>query len=195
MTKQFPDILAVVDLEGEVLAKIKDFQNYLAASGGDIEPTPPKSMHISLGRFNVVSNRKFGELRRTMSDLYFEGFTVKMGNCLIQPSLKNPQTIWVKVSEGIKQLRKLAMEINKLAIQAGFKRVRGGFDQWIKIAEIKSVKDEGPLKAAVYRLLNVRAGSMYVSTVKLKQEILSTGLITYKTIYQIKAVGSTRFLP
>jgi len=195
LTKQFPDILAVVDLEGEVLTKIKNFQNYLAASGGDIEPTPPRSLHISLSRFNMVSNRKFGELRRTMGNLYFEDFTVKMENCLIQPSLENPQTIWVKVSEGVKQLRKLAIEINKLTIQAGFEPVRGGFDQWIKIAEIKSIKNEGPLKAAVCRLLNVRAGNMNINTVKLKQEILSMGLITYKTIYEIKAVGSTHFLP
>ncbi|RLI34264.1 hypothetical protein DRO53_03970 [Candidatus Bathyarchaeota archaeon] len=143
----------------------------------------------------MVSSRKIGELKRALDNLYFEDFKIKMGSCLIRPSLENPQTIWVKVSENVKQLRRLAIEINKLAIQSGFKPVRGGFDQWVKIAEIKSVRDAGPLRAAVHRLMNVRAGSMHVNTVKLKQEIFSMGLITYKTIHEIKAMGSTRFLP
>jgi len=45
LLNQFTDILATVDLEGEVLARFKNFQNYLVVSGGDIKPTPPRGLH------------------------------------------------------------------------------------------------------------------------------------------------------
>ena len=186
MTEQLLNLLAVIDLEGKIVSGIRNFQDYLASSG-EINRVPPENLHIVLSRFEGVSEHKLRDLFRALDNIYFEDFTVKLGSCLIQPSLETPQTIWVQVSEGAEQLRRLALEINENALQAGFKPVRGTFNPQIKIAEIKSIKDEGSLRAAVYRLLRVRIGKLEVRTIKLKREVSPQ---TMETIYEVKATES-----
>jgi 2'-5' RNA ligase len=158
----------------------------LAASGGDIKSVSPQSLHIVLSRFNEVPIRRIGELIGVLNDLYFEVFAIKLESCLIQPNLENPKTIWIQVSEGFKQLRRLAVKINGLVVQVGLNPVKGSFNPYVKVAEIRSIREESSLKAAVCRLLKVRVGSMNVRTIKLKQENFSTSLITYEKIHEVK---------
>jgi 2'-5' RNA ligase len=118
-----------------------------------------------------------------------------MGNCLVYDAPERPKAIYIQVCEGIDKLREIAIEMNKLAVQAGFKPVKGGFNLHVKIAEVKVVKDQSTLQAAVCRLLKVRVGDMPVRTVKLKKEDVLGGVITYETVHEVKATESTRFLP
>ena len=188
-------LISVVDLEGEILARIRHLQNYLSNAGSTVKLIFPKNMCITLNRFDNVSNLRILELARAINGLYFKEFPIKLGNCLIYDAPKGPKTIHVQVLEGVDKLRMLAVKMNRLAVQAGFKPVKGGFNLHVKIAEVNTVKDQSILQAAVYRLLKVKVGGMNVETIKLKKETISEGEVEYETVHEVKAAGFTRFLP
>jgi 2'-5' RNA ligase len=72
-------LISVVDLEGEILGKIKRLQDYLVTSGGAGELGFPEKMHITLNRFDNISNLGILELTRAINGLYFEEFPIKNG--------------------------------------------------------------------------------------------------------------------
>jgi len=182
-------------LEGEILAKIRRLQDYLSTSGGTGKLVFPETMYIALNRFDNVSNLRVLELARAINGLYFEEFPITLGNCLVYDAPKRPKTIYVQVCRGVDKLRRLAIKMNRFAVQAGFKPVKGGFNLHVKIAEVKVVKDQSMLQAAVCRLLKVKVGGMTAKTVKLKKEVASEGATMYETVHEVKATEFTRFLP
>ena len=136
-------------------------------------------MHITLLFLGEVSDSKADVIKNRLREIKFEPFEVKFKGIGYFPPRGNVRVVWVGVSEGVGELRKLADEVYAKLKKLGFRRDKE-FAAHVTVARVKRKVDK--LKDMLKGFEDEEFGSMTVDKFKLKQSILRPTGPVYKDV-------------
>ncbi len=150
----------------EVLAAISRFKG--------VKPVEKQNLHITLQFIGEVNERKAEDIRKALSTVKFNPFTLKFKGIGFFPNQRNPRVIWVGTSEGEREMKALASQVETALKKLGFKKDKE-FVAHSTVGRIKRMgaDDRKRLVSELSEYLDTEFGEMVVSDFKLKKSTLT----------------------
>ncbi|HDI52934.1 MAG TPA: RNA 2',3'-cyclic phosphodiesterase [Candidatus Bathyarchaeota archaeon] len=172
-----------VDVEdAQLLDAIAEAQRKLQSTGADLKLVERENLHITLrflGEISPSLAEAVGELIRESS---FKPFRVGFRGVGAFPNTHRPRVIWIGVSEGAEELKRLHARIEKGLLSLGFRGEDRSFTPHLTIARVRSGRNRDRLAMALESLLDIEFGSLTVSHVRLKRSTLTPRGPIYTTL-------------
>lgn len=174
--------IAVDVEEAQLLDAIAEAQRRLKSTGADLKLVERENLHITLrflGEIPPSLAEAIGELIRESG---FKPFRVSFRGVGAFPNINRPRVIWIGVSEGADELKRLHARIEKGLIGLGLRGEDRPFTPHLTIARVRSGRNLDRLAMALESLLDIEFGSLIVSSVRLKRSTLTPRGPIYTTL-------------
>lgn len=172
-----------------VLRNILSFRDALIATGADIKPVEEENLHITIRFLGNIPLSMVDDIHSIMSSVRFKPFKIHVKGVGCFPSITRPRVIWVGVSEGYDELKRIHDEIEKGLRALGFRPERDEFVAHITVARVRSGRKREALIKVIEEYRDLDAGEMIVKSIRLKQSILTPRGPIYKTLREVRAEG------
>ncbi len=175
-----------IDLDDQqVLSRIASILSSLKALGGDLKPVEGENIHLTLKFLGNVSASRLAEVKSSLKQLAFPGFTAEIKGAGAFPNLKHMNIIWVGVNEGWTQVEQIYEQVEKLLSNLGIRRENRPFSPHITIARVRSGRKRDEIANFLQHLSDESFGTITVDKVRLKQSILSSSGPKYSTLLEV----------
>ena len=175
-----------IDLEDQqILSRIASILLSLQSLGGDLKPVERENIHLTLKFLGNVSAPRLGEVKSSLQQVIFSGFTAEVKGAGAFPNLNHMNVVWVGVNEGWSQVEQIYEQVEKLLSGIGFQREHRPFSPHITIARVRSGRKRDEVASFLQRLTEESFGTITVDKIRLKQSILSSSGPKYSTLLEI----------
>ncbi len=177
-----------VDLKDEgVIKGIIEMQQSLRDCGADLKLVDPKNLHFTLKFLGELSMKELERVESVIAGIEFNPFKITLHDVGVFPNPNFIRVVWIGVSEGKKDLNKMALAINEKLIRLGFPSERKGFSPHLTIARVRSKNGHVNLLNVMESFRDRLFGSQEVNEVKLKKSDLTPKGPIYTDLYVQKA--------
>lgn len=173
--------VAVEITDNTVLNSIEKIQTELKISGKPIEI---HNMHFTLMFLGEVEEELIKRVQVQLQTLEFSAFDISFVGVGVFPKPKFPRIIWLGVEQGKEKLIQLAKNVEERLVPLGFSSDKP-FSPHVTIFRIKNYA--GDITDQISKYSGVGFGAQRVSSIKLKQSILTPKGPIYSDIVVINA--------
>ncbi len=173
--------------EVEVLKKIIAFRDAIAATGADIKIVEDENIHLTLRFLGNISETMVDDIYEILKSIKFKPFKIRISGVGCFPNINRPRVIWVGVSEGYDELKRIRNELERKLRGLGFKPEREEFVAHITVARVKSGRKREAIRKVLEEYKDFDAGEMTVKYIRLKQSILTPHGPIYRTLREVVA--------
>ena len=131
----------------------------------------PKNLHVTLKFLGWVDDKKTDNLFSLVESAVKDNkpFKVSIGGLGAFPTTKRPRILWIGITDGAENLRKIANSLEENLAKEGYREEEREFSAHITIGRIKEKIDVGTLEKSVKEKEDVNLGGFeakYVSIMK-----------------------------
>jgi len=175
--------VAVEILEDDVISAILDFQSKVKIKAKSVLP---QNLHFTLQFLGEISEDDVEKIRHALKSIEFSKFKINFQGVGAFPSIRSPRVIWIGTDEGGGNfLKELAGKVEKVLLPLGFTKDKP-FKSHITVFRIKNKINNVSKELEKFAFNNF--GSQVISTIKLKQSILTPQGPLYSDIEVIRAI-------
>lgn len=160
-----------VKLDPEGLAKYQRLSSQLVSTGALLKLVEPRNLHVTLKFLGEIDEVKLERVNNLLRDVRGEAFKLTLRGVGGFPNALNPRVVWIAVSEGFENLRRLRDDVEE-RLASLFPREGREFKAHVTIARVKR---GGQALAPILRAYgNEVFGSMSIKEFKLKRSVLTS---------------------
>ncbi len=174
--------IAVDIEEPAVLDAIGEAQRSLLSTGADLKLVERENLHITLRFLGEIPPSLVEAVGQLITQTSFKPFHVSFRGVGAFPNPHRPRVIWIGVSEGAEELKKLHSRIEDILLGLGFRREERAFTPHLTIARVRSGRNRDRLALALNSLIDMEFGSLIVGHVRLKRSTLTPRGPIYTTL-------------
>ncbi len=129
-----------VDLSKESKDYLTLVESQFKKSNADVKWIEQDNLHITLKFLGDIDEEQAKKLITAITDIASKNrqFNIKLGQTGAFPSIRSPRIIWVGVTKGDAELKKIAAEIELCAIKTGVPAENKPFSSHITIGRTRS---------------------------------------------------------
>jgi len=181
-------IFIAIDLEDPLLlSRIVRMRDAVVATGVPMKPVETENLHITLRFIGEVPLGTVDAVKDVLSTLSFDEFRIVLHGLGAFPSPARPRVVWVGVSEGWEELRRIRDTIEKGLRSIGIPGERQDFHPHITLARIKGSRGISKLVRLLEEYSDYDFGETVVRSVRLKKSTLTRRGPIYETLMEVKA--------
>lgn len=183
-----PRLFVAVDIEDPlVVSRIALVKETLASTRVPMKPVENHNLHVTIRFIGEVSEALTTTImERVMRNLEFERFEIELKGLGAFPSEARPRVVWIGVSRGHDELKKIRDSIEKGLRSIGIPPERGEFKPHLTIARIKGARNTSSLVKLIEEYSDYEFGSIVVESVRLKKSTLTRQGPIYETLLEVK---------
>lgn len=95
MSRELYRVFIAVDLTDQLKEPIIKMQRDFMGAGVDMKPVEPENLHITLRFIGEISRDLVEELKKRLSNVKYNQFTIHIRGIGAFPSIDRPRVIWV----------------------------------------------------------------------------------------------------
>jgi 2'-5' RNA ligase len=163
-----------IDVENpDVVRKVEELQREVLRLGLDIKLVEKENLHITLRFLGEIPHSRINDVAKALANIRMNKFQIKLRGVGVFPDLARPRVLWVGVSDGIEELKKLASTVRDAVDRFAENREDREFVAHLTVGRIKSSRNIERLQEFVARHANVDFGVITVDKIKLKKSVLT----------------------
>jgi 2'-5' RNA ligase len=163
-----------IDIENsDVIRRIEELQREVLRLGLEIKLVEKENLHITLRFLGEIPQSRINDVAKALSNIKMSKFQIKLKGVGVFPDLARPRVLWVGVSDGIEELKKLATTVRQAVDRFAENREDREFVAHLTVGRIKSGRNVEKLQEFVTRYANVDFGVITVDKIKLKKSVLT----------------------
>jgi len=170
-----------------VLREIIKLRDLVVSTGVPMKPVEDENIHLTLRFLGNIPESLVDEIHNIMKAIKFKAFTIHIKGLGCFPRITRPRVIWVGVSKGSDELKRIRNELERGLRRLGFKPEAEEFIPHITIARVKGSARIQSLIKVLNEYQDHDIGFMEVKSIRLKQSILTPRGPIYKTLKEVKA--------
>ena len=157
------------DIKENIYNDFHDLRNKIKGSW-----VKKENLHVTLKFLGEVEDEKVSEIKNLISGIKIKPFESEAFGTGAFPNMKNPKVLWVGISKGNEEIKKIMFSLDEVFSKLGFKKEGRDYTPHITVARLKEkTLLEKPQKTY---------GKFLVDGIKLFQSILKTEGAVYKEI-------------
>jgi len=170
----------------DVLRKLIEVRDQLAATGTDLKPVEDENIHLTLRFIGEVPAGLVKVLCNEISGLKFQQFQIHVKGLGAFPSPTRPRVIWAGVSEGSDKLVELYRLVETITRKLGVQPEREEFVPHITLIRVKGPRNVDRLLKVMNSLLDTDFGYSNVTEVYVKRSVLTPSGPVYSNLCSVK---------
>ena len=172
--------------EPRVLREISKLQEELRSVGSSLKLVELRNIHLTLRFLGEVDLSTVEEVKELMKGLEFKPFEMELKGVGGFPSLERPKVIWIGVSKGAEEVKRLHELLEGGLKTIGFRPDPKGFEPHITVARVKRYSSE--LIERIRDNSDRIFGKVLVNEVRLKKSTLTPRGPIYDTLFGKRAL-------
>ncbi len=174
-----------IELDALIRARFEELQRVLRRAEADVRWVKPDRAHLTLKFLGEATPEQIEAMEAALDEIApaTAPFGVAFGGLGVFPNERRPRVLWVGISEGVGQLRSLAVAIDEHAAVAGFERERRAFSAHVTLGRFRSLSGWERLRELIESNAAFDAGRMSARQVHLIHSILSPQGPTYAPLH------------
>ncbi len=183
--------IAVEIEDRTTLTNIIKVRDTLTSLGLDVKPVEDENLHITIRFLGEISTHTIEGIKKILSSIpsIMKSFSVTIKGIGAFPSVVRPRVIWVGITDGADELtlirNTIDKEINRVRLNE-VHRDQHGFSPHITLARVRSFKNIERFQKLYNEYQDYLFGISPVTSIKLKQSILTPQGPIYRDIFSIK---------
>ena len=127
-------------LPAEIKAFLGKLQETLKKSNADVKWVKPENIHLTLKFLGEREKKKIDEIIKIIDDVSSEAsvFQLEISSIGAFPKKEYPRVIWVGLSEGDKQIKQIAAELENAICKLGIPKESRPFSSHITLGRVRS---------------------------------------------------------
>ncbi len=176
-----------VDLDPPLRDATVTVERDLETAGARVKWIRPGNLHFTLKFLGEIAPAQVARARIATREVAAATapFRITLSSLGAFPSLRQPQVIWIGVSEGREELESLAARLDKALGKLRFPLERRRFRPHLTLARIRDVRAWGDLVRALERFRDVSLGSQEVGAMTVYESRLSLQGSTYTSLEEV----------
>ncbi|HEY3247652.1 MAG TPA: RNA 2',3'-cyclic phosphodiesterase [bacterium] len=176
-----------VDLDPQLRDAILAIERDLETAGARVKWIRPTNLHFTLKFLGEIAVAQVARARIAAREAagLTEPFRITLGTLGAFPSFRQPQVIWIGVSDGSKNLESLADRLDAALAKLRFPPERRAFRPHLTLARMRDVRAWGDLVRALERFRDVSVGSQVIDTMTVYKSRLSPQGSTYTALEEV----------
>ena len=171
------------------LPKITEALEVLNRVGGDVKLVEPWNLHLTLVFLGELPENKVDLIKDSMNAVSFNSFKVKFFGTGAFPNLNKPRVLWIGLSEGASELRKLRGELYKQLVSRGIRpEDEKEFSPHLTLGRIKGPRGVVNLIQILNDYASTDFGEITVDEITLFKSTLTPKGPIYDPLYSVKSV-------
>lgn len=163
-----------IDVENpDVVRRVEELQREVLRLGLDIKLVEKENLHITLRFLGEIPQSRINDVAKALANIKMNKFQIKLRGVGVFPDLARPRVLWVGVSDGVEELKKLATAVREAVDRFAENREDREFVAHLTVGRIKSSRNIERLREFVARYANVDFGVIVVDKIKLKKSVLT----------------------
>ncbi len=166
--------------------ELRKFWEEVKSSGARLKMVEPENVHITLKFLGNVEeslvNRIVEAISNSCQDV--SPFKISLKGCGGFPHLGRPRVVWIGVSEGGEELKRIASSLEEELHKLGFEKERREFVPHLTIARVKG--NVGRLPEILRGNVNRKFGEFEVREIRLMKSTLTPKGPIYEVIRSVK---------
>ncbi|MFN3804282.1 MAG: RNA 2',3'-cyclic phosphodiesterase [Pyrobaculum sp.] len=163
-----------IDIEDvDVVKKIEEVQHEALRLGLDIKLVERENLHFTLRFLGEIPQGRVNDVVKALSTLRLNKFQLGLAGMGVFPDLSRPRVLWIGVSQGVDEIKKVARAIRESIDRYAAHVEREEFVPHLTIGRIKSGRNIERVRDLVSRYREVNFGAIKVDKVKLKKSVLT----------------------
>ncbi len=183
-------VFIAVDIDEPLLVSAIDrIKDSIVSTGVPMKPVESQNYHITLRFIGEIPYSLVEEIKRNvLVKITFNKFKITLKGLGAFPSNFRPRVVWIGVSDGFDELKKLRDAIEKNLRKLGLPPEKEkGFSPHLTLARIKGSRNVHSLIKIIDEYKDYVFGSMEVKSIKLKKSILTRSGPIYETLMEVKS--------
>lgn len=176
--------------DSNLLSKINGVQSRLDQDAAKMKLVSTENIHFTIKFFGDTSPARLDEIRKSLKDIKFNPFTIKLEGVGVFPALRRPRIIWIGVTRNSEKLQKLKRRIDDSIRALGYTPERSEYTPHATIARVRHVRNKRDIVSCIDGLSDVTIGEMTISSVSMKKSTLTSSGPIYDTLWEIEASNS-----
>jgi 2'-5' RNA ligase len=174
-----------VELSDEVRAAFSRLQEKFRGSGADVKWVKPGNAHLTLKFMAEVSDADAESVKAILDEIggKTKPFSIRFSGLGFFPSERRPRVLWVGISEGSEDLKRLATSIDEGVSSLGIPKENRPFSPHLTLGRFKSNRNLNELLSLVTKAKDFDAGELAGNEMHLIQSVLSRTGPTYTTLH------------
>lgn len=173
-----------IDVESvDVVNRVVELQKEVLKLGLDIKFVEKENLHFTLRFLGEIPESRVDNVMRALANLKFNKFTIFLQGLGVFPDLSRPRVLWIGVSQGVEELKKLAKVVREAVDKYAAQVEREEFVPHLTIGRVKSSRNIDRLREFIQQNKMVKLGSMEVDRVKLKKSLLTPQRPIYSDLF------------
>lgn len=169
-----------IELPEEIRSALAALQEKLKASGADVKWVEPQNIHLTLKFLGDIDDELREKIGAALCEVAASNqpFQAAVGLCGAFPNMDYPRVIWVGISEGDTQTKKIARELEDKLSKLGIAKEERAFACHITIGRVRSpsgkknltraLADQAQNLAKLKPLFNISKLTLFKSTLSSK---------------------------
>ncbi len=131
-----------IEITQELREQIAVLQKHLQTSGADITWTAAENLHLTLKFLGEITREQAGQIKQAMTSRLstVDPFKISLRGAGGFPNLENARVLWVGMSHGKEELKKLALAADKACGPLGFPIEEKPFKAHLTIGRVRSMR-------------------------------------------------------
>jgi len=175
-----------IELPIQLKEKLSQLQEGLKASNGDVKWVEPKNIHLTLKFLGELELEKIKKVEALLEEIAktHTSYSTTLSEVGTFPRSGLPRVIWVGVSKGESETKKIAEDIEAKAAKIGINKEKRLFSSHITIGRVRSGKNSTKLLQELARLKSFPRDARMEFTVT-KITLFKSTLTPQGPIYEI----------
>jgi len=165
-----------------VLKKMSEAQNLLIKTGADLKLVKPENIHITVRFLGNITPPMVEKIFEEMKKVQFTAFDVKILGIGAFPHLRYPRVVWVGITEGADQIRRVFSQLEPRLRELGFAPDSKGFSPHLTVARVKSGRNKVELVKCISGNADCEFGMVRAECLRLKRSDLTPKGPIYSTL-------------
>jgi len=175
--------VAVEISDEDVISSIVEFQSKIKIKA---KPVLPQNLHFTLQFLGEISEDSVEKIREALNSIKFCPFKINFKGFGIFPSMNSPRVIWIGIDDiGASILKDLTNKVENVLSPLGF-TIDKPFKPHLTVFRIKNKINN--INEELEKFESHDFGFQRISSIKLKQSVLTPQGPVYSDIEEIKAL-------
>jgi len=163
-----------IDVENpDVVRRVEELQREVLRLGLDIKLVEKENLHITLRFLGEIPQSRINDVVKAIAGIKMSRFQVKLRGIGVFPDLARPRVLWIGVSDGVEELKRLAATVREAVDRFAESKEDREFVAHLTVGRIKSGRNVEKLQEFVTRYADVDFGVVTVDKIKLKKSVLT----------------------
>ena len=188
-------LFIAAEITDEVRKNIAELIGELKETGAAVKWVEADNLHVTLKFLGWVEDRKVAELESLVEKAVTKtgGFKAKFEETGTFPAGKTPRVIWVGISEGGKELKKIADSLEGALARSGYRSEEREFSAHLTLGRVKDLpagrqdnKGVDKLKEKIEQHRDSSFGEVWVNSIAIMKSNLTPKGPVYEKIKEVK---------